>query len=110
EIRLAFDNSNRLKVIWFTTTKFQQGYNDDGVYSQWNFTKDFNKIREKLVALFGAFESCDIDRENQEWMQCVWTGQKVLLSLKYEYYGVENGDRGVIMLVAVNPEDFESGF
>lgn len=109
EIRLGFDSQNSLTVIWFTTEKFQKGYDVDKKYTQWNGTRDFDKIKARLESQFGESDGVDKDDSTGN-VTLFWLGNKVMLTLEYEYLGVSNGDRCNILVGKYDKSQTTDGF
>ena len=109
EIRLGFDEDNSLTVIWFSTEKFQKGYEIDGKYTEWNGTKDFDKIQDNIESQFGKADDVETD-DNSGKATLYWFGTKVILSLEYEYLGIKNGDRCNILVGKIDPAQSKDGF
>lgn len=109
EIRLGFDKLNELTVIWFTTEKFQKGYNIDKKYTEWNGTKDYEKIRDNIERQFGKASGVD-GEESSGKLTLFWIGSKVMLNLEYDYLGIMNGDRCNILVGKFEPSKVNDGF
>lgn len=108
EIRLGFED-NKLKVIWFATTKFQKGFKVEGKHTQWNGTKDFDKLKENLINLFDKPKSTETD-DKTSGIKSIWMGEKVILTLEYEYLGINEGDRCNILVGLLDKSKSKDGF
>lgn len=103
-------SSNKLVGIYITTEKFQKGFKESGEYTKWR-TDDFESIKSSFSYLFGKPTSVDAPEGSGE-ISYLWTGKKVLLVSKYEYLGVQNGDRQQINIIDLNfaNANIKSGF
>lgn len=101
----------KLTVIYLTTKQFQEaGYDTDrGIYTRWNGTKDFDKLKDALTSYFGEYSSVDKGGNSGD-ISFYWLGQKVLLELKYDYLGIDKGDKCRIMVGRLDPKMKKSGF
>ena len=103
-------SKNKLVGIYLTTQKFQKGYKESGEYTKWR-SDDFESIKSSLSYLFGKPTTVDTPKDTGE-VKYIWAGKKVMLLSKYEYLGVQNGDRQQISIVDINflNSDINSGF
>jgi len=103
-------SSNKLVSIYITTEKFQKGYKESGEYTKWR-SDDFESIKSSFSYLFGKPTSVDAPEGSGE-VTHYWAGKKVILSSKYEYLGVQDGDRQQINIVDINflNSGIKSGF
>jgi|TARA_B110000902_G_scaffold177020_1_gene200763 hypothetical protein len=103
-------SANKLVGIYITTEKFQKGYAESGIYTKWR-TDDFESIKSSFSYLFGKPTSVDAP-ENSGEITHLWVGKKVLLTSKYEYMGVQNGDRQLINILDLQflNKGIEDGF
>ena len=104
EIRLGFDREKDLTVIWFTTEKFQKGYNVDKKYTEWNGTKDFDYIKNNMEQQFGKASGVNGD-DNSGKLTIFWLGTKTMLNLEYDYLGTMNGDRCNVLIGKYEPSN-----
>ncbi|MFB1003935.1 MAG: hypothetical protein QMC70_07355, partial [Bacteroidia bacterium] len=72
---------------------------------------DFESIKSSFSYLFGKPTSVDAP-ENSGEITHLWVGKKVLLTSKYEYMGVQNGDRQLINILDLQllNKGIEDGF
>lgn len=103
-------SSNKLVGIIITTEKFQKDYKESGEYTKWR-SDDFESIKSSFSYLFGKPTSVDAAEGSGE-VTYIWAGKKVLLLSKYEYLGVQNGDRQQIFIFDINflNSDIKNGF
>lgn len=103
-------NGDKLVVIYITTKKFQKEYAESGKFTKWR-TDDFESINSSFSHLFGEPTSDDFSEGIGE-ITHIWKGNKVILFSKYQYLGVQNGDRQQIIiadLMFLN-KDIKNGF
>lgn len=105
KIILRFNN-NKLVGIFITTEKFQKDYKESGKYTEWR-SNDFKSINSSFSLLFGEPTTVDTSK-----VTYIWAGKKVVLLSKYEYLGVQNGDRQQISIIDINylNSELKSGF
>lgn len=101
----------RLTVIYLTTKQFQEaGYDTDrGIYTRWNGTKDFDKLKEALISYFGNYDSVE-EAGNSGDISYYWVGKKVILELTYDYLSIDKGDKCRIMVGRIDQKMKKSGF
>jgi hypothetical protein len=102
----------KLTVIYLTTKQFQAaGYDTDrGIYTRWNGTKDFDRLKDALKAYFGDYTSVDKGSDYDSDISFFWAGQKAMLQLTYSYLGIDKGDRCKILVGRLDKSMSKSGF
>ncbi len=89
-------NGDKLVGIYITTKNFQKGYAESGEYTKWR-SDDFESLKSSFSYLYGKPTSYDAPEGSGE-VTYIWTGKKVILFSKYEYLGIQNGDRQQIIV------------
>lgn len=87
---------DKLIAIYIMTEKFQKPYKESGEHTTWR-SSDFESINSSFSQIFGEHTSENLDND----ITYIWKGNKVMLVSKYEYLGVNNGDRQNIVLIDI---------
>lgn len=107
-VLLVFCKDKMIAII-ITLEKFQKEYKVSQEYTKFDPSKH-EAIKSKFNVLYGPPTSFGSDASENPYYS--WQGKKVLLTAKYEYLGVENGDHETITIMSVKflTSSISSGF
>ncbi len=109
QINIVF-YQNKIVEIRIITEKFQKPKNISGEFTEFR-EDDFKKINDSFISLFGKPSSVEIP-ENSGIVIYYWISKNIYLFSKYEYLGVNNGDRQVVIVsdLKYSKKSLEDGF
>jgi hypothetical protein len=89
-------SKEKLVGIYITTEKFRKVDAESGQNIKWR-NDDFESIKSSFSELYGEPSTYDASEGSND-LTYIWLGKRVVLFSKYEFLGVQKGDRQQIIV------------